>query len=88
MTKTIRQSLRVRVRVADGLLLLGIISAAVGILIWQWRSHIEFVIAGLVLLIVGLMLRLGVRCPKCTFVVSRPRNFCPNCGVSFDNPRY
>lgn len=88
MTKTIRQSLKVRVRVADGLLLLGIIIAGAGILIWQWHSHIEFVIAGLAVLIVGLMVRLGVRCPKCTFVLSRPRNFCPNCGVSFDNLRY
>ena len=88
MTKTIRESLKVRVRVANGLLLLGIIVAGVGILIWQWHSRVELAIAGLVVLIVGVMLRLGVKCPKCTFVLSRPRNYCPNCGVSFDNPRY
>jgi hypothetical protein len=88
VTKTIRQSLKVRVRIADGLLLLGIIIAGGGILIWQWHSHVELMIAGLVLLIIGGLVRLGVRCPKCTFVLSRPRNFCPNCGVSFDNPRY
>ena len=29
----------------------------------------------------------GTPC-EATFVLSRPRNFCPNCGVSFDNPRY
>lgn len=88
MNPTIRQSLKGRVRWTNGMLLLGAIIACAGFLIWQWRSHIEFVVGGLLVMLLGATLRLRVRCPQCTHVVGRPHNFCPNCGVNFDNPRY
>jgi hypothetical protein len=70
------------------MLLLGAIIACAGILIWQWRSRIEFVVGGLLVMLLGATLRLRVRCPQCTHILGRPHNFCPNCGVNFDNPRY
>lgn len=88
MNRTIRQSLKGRVRVTNGILLLGAIGACASFLIWQLRSHIEFVVGGLLVMLLGATLRLRVRCPQCTYILARPHNFCPNCGVSFDNPRY
>jgi hypothetical protein len=88
MNRTIRQSLKGRVRVTNGMLLLGAIVACASFLIWQWRSHIEFVVGGVLVMLLGASLRLRVRCPQCTHILGRPQNFCPNCGVNFDNPRY
>ena len=88
MTGTIRQSLKRRVQLSDGLLIIGAVITAGGILLWQWYSHIAFPLVGLIVMVVGATLRLRVRCPQCLYIVGRPHNFCPNCGINFDNPRY
>jgi len=86
--RTIRQSLSGRVRLSDGLLIFGAVIAAGSVLLWDWHSRIAFPVAGLFVMVIGAALRLRVRCPKCTYMLGRPVNFCPNCGVNFDNPRY
>jgi CHASE2 domain-containing sensor protein len=88
MTRTIRQSLKGRIHLSDGLLIIGALIAGGSILLWDWRSHIAFVLAGLLAMVVGATLRLRVRCPQCTYMLGRPVNFCPNCGVNLDNPRH
>jgi hypothetical protein len=88
MTRTIRQSLKGRVQLSDALLVIGVVIVAGSILLWHWHSHIAFPLVGLFVVVVGATLRLRVRCPQCLYVLGRPHNFCPNCGISFDNPRY
>jgi hypothetical protein len=89
MTRTIRQSLKGRARLSDAVLVIGAVIAAAGsIALWDWGLHIAVPLIGLFVMVVGGTLRLRVRCPQCLYALGRPHNFCPNCGLNFDNPQY
>jgi len=82
MSETIRRSLKVRVQLSDGLAILGCALLFGSVVFWRSGPHIVVLLVGCVAMVVGGTLRLSVKCPKCAYILGRPRNFCPNCGVS------
>lgn len=87
MNETVRHALKARVQLSDGLVILGCALLFVSVRFWHSGPNIAVLLVGCVAMVVGATLRLSVRCPKCAYLLGRPRNFCPNCGISLDKPR-
>lgn len=81
-----RQVLRNRHQLCDGLAVVGAGIFLVSVLFWHWHAHIAIMGVGLLAMVVGATQRLGLRCPKCGYILGRPGHFCGNCGTSLDPP--
>ena len=87
MSETIRQSLKGRLQLSDGLAILGCALLFASVIFWRSGPHIAVLLVGCIAMVIGGVLRLGVKCPKCAYILGRAGNFCPNCGTSLDKPR-
>jgi len=89
VSETIRESLKFRLQLSDGLAIVGCALLFGSVVFWRSSphiagAHIAVLLVGCVAMVLGGTLRLTVKCPKCTYMLGRPRNFCPNCGVRLD----